>query len=166
MPVSTPKEDVSERKTTAKAERKTITNWGVFDKAGLVAQRVTCNGYLSSHPSDMTCHSNLLSTSESIQHHMLPEHGGGWFFFKLRHTDAKGKSTLWRDLEAGGVEIQHLYCPHCRKEVSMTPRDLNYHLGPHPGATRQNVNPSTLCMTLGYNHPETEDSFEDEEGFE
>jgi hypothetical protein len=95
---------------------------------------------------------------------MDPVHGGGWFYFKLRQTDAKGKNPIWRELEEAGVEIQQLYCPHCRHLVSMTPRDLQFHLRPHPGALRVNIYPQQLCMTLGYNNPEAlEGELEDEE---
>jgi len=145
----------------ASSERKTVTNWGVFDKAGLVPTRVTCNGYLGQHPADMSCHSNILVTSESIKRHMDPNHGGGWFFVRLRVTDAKGKNPIWRELQEGGVEIQHLYCPHCRTDVDMTPRAMMYHLQPHPGANRVNQYPQSLCMSLGYNQPEGEE-FQDE----
>lgn len=147
MAVSKPEE------TPVVSERKTVTNWSVFDKAGLVPTRITCNGYLGQHPSDMSCHSNLIPTSGAVKRHMAPEHGGGWFFFRLRSTDAKGKNPIWKELMEGGVEIQHLYCPHCRQEVPLTPRGLVQHLQPHAGANRVNVYPQTLCMTLGYNDP-------------
>jgi len=142
------------QETPVSSERKTVTNWGVFEKAGLVPTRITCNGYLGSHPAELSCHSNILLTSESIIHHLQPEHSGGWFFFRLRATDAKGKNPIWRELSEAGVEIQHLYCPHCRQNVSMTPRDIQKHLQPHPGANRVNITPQSLCMTLGYNNPE------------
>lgn len=143
------------------SERKTVTNWAVFDKAGLVPVRIKCDGYLGGHPSDLSCHSNILTTSESVQHHMKPEHGGGWFHFRLRSTDAKGKATIWRDLSQAGVEISHLYCPHCRREVEMTPREILFHLNPHPGANRVNIYPATLCMSLSYGMPQTEELVDD-----
>lgn len=142
----------------AGSERKTFTNWGVFDRASLVPTRITCNGYLGSHPSDMSCHSNILLSSESVKHHMDPVHGGGWFFFRLRATDnPKSKTSIWKELAEAEIEIQHLYCPHCRANVELTPRSILYHLQPHPGANRVNVYPQQLCMSLGYSRPEIEE---------
>lgn len=167
----------SERKTTSnptesttggagsetKPKRKTVTNWNVFEKTGVVPTRISCNGYLGSHPAELSCHSNLIPTSTAVLRHMNPEHSGGWFFFRLRQTDAKGKNPIWRELEEAGVEIQHIYCPHCRADVQMTPRALLYHMGPHPGANRVNTHPQTVCMTLGFNSPDQIEGMEDEE---
>jgi hypothetical protein len=152
--VSTPKEG---------SERKTFTNWSVFEKANLIPVRIKCDGYLGQHPADMSCHSNILNTVESVQHHMKVEHGGGWFHVRMKVADgkqAKG-ADIWRNLQAAGVEITHLYCPHCRSEVQMTPRQILYHLNAHPGANRVNAHPATLCMSLSYNSPETQEFSEE-----
>ena len=146
------------------SERKTVTNWKTFEKAGLVPSRITCNGYRGTHPADQSCHSNLVLTTDAVKCHMDPMHGGGWFFFRLRQTDAKGKNPIWRELEDAGVEIQDLWCPHCRSTVQMTPRDLQAHLKPHTGANRVNIYLSTLCMTLSYGNPEQLEG--EDEGYE
>jgi len=88
MSVSTPKEG---------SERKTFTNWSVFEKANLIPVRIKCDGYLGHHPADMSCHSNILNTAESVQHHMKQEHGGGWFHVRMKVADgkeAKGRGYL------------------------------------------------------------------------
>lgn len=139
-----------------KAARKTVTNWKVFEQAGLVPVRFKCDGYLSSHPNDMTCHTNLVMTAENVLRHMDPNHGGGWFHIKFRISDGK-VAPIWKELEEAGVEIQEFYCPHCRVLVPMTPRAIVKHLQPHAGATRINPYPQTLCMTLSTQKPEVDE---------
>jgi len=137
----------------ATPQRKTFTNWKLFEVGGFIPVRIRCDGYLGQHPSDLSCHGNLLPTSEAVIRHMDPAHSGGWFRFKFRISDGK-TSPIWSELEDAGVEIQHLYCPHCREEVKMTPRSIIHHLQAHAGANRVNLDPQVLCMTLGYNRPE------------
>lgn len=130
--------------------RKTVTNWRVFEEGGFVPVRIRCEGYMGSHPSDLSCHSNLLLTGSAVLSHMQPEHSGGWFKFKFRISDGK-VSPVWRELEEAGVEISDLYCSHCRTQVAMTPRNIVKHLQPHAGATRINPDPQSLCFSLTMN---------------
>ncbi len=131
-------------------ERKTLTDWSVFEKGGLVPVRIRCEGYMGSHPSDLSCHSNLLLTGEAVLNHMQPDHSGGWFKFKFRISDGK-VSPIWGKLADAGVEISDLYCSHCRTQVAMTPRNIIKHLQPHAGATRINPDPQSLCFSLTTN---------------
>lgn len=136
--------------------RKTTTNWRVFEEGRFVPVRWKCEGYLGSHPSDLSCHTNLKITGEDIQRHMNTDHGGGWFRVKFRLTDGK-PSPIWRELEEAGVELQDLYCPHCRQGVGMSPREIYKHLQPHAGANRVNMDPQVLAMTLSYQHAERDE---------
>ncbi len=104
----------------------------------------------------MTCHSKLVPTAENVERHIDPAHGGGWFRVRLRISDGK-KDPLWKGLGEKGIELQELYCPHCRAHVPLVPRQIIAHLQPHAGANRVNLEPQTLCMTLGYSHPDQED---------
>lgn len=137
-------------------KRKTLTNWRLFEEAGFIPVRVRCQGYLGSHPADLSCHSNLKIDGENVVRHMDPNHGGGWFHFKFRISDGK-VSPLWRELEDAGVEIQDFYCPHCRSAVGMSPRSIIKHLQPHAGANRINMEPQTLAMTLGFQRAESDE---------
>lgn len=137
-------------------KRKTVTNWRVFGEAGLVPVRIRCEGYLGSHPADLSCHSNLLLKGESVLAHMVPDHSGGWFKFKFRISDGK-ESPVWAELEEAGVEITDLYCSHCRQGVAMTPRAMIKHLQAHAGATRLNPDPQSLCMTLSFNRADLDE---------
>lgn len=150
-------ETVSKTKEASVPVRKTLTNWGVFRDAGLVPVRIRCEGYLGSHPADLSCHSNLLLTGSSVLSHMAPDHSGGWFKIKFRVSDGK-VSELWQELEDAGVEIADLYCSHCRQGVSMTPRAMIKHLQNHAGATRINPDPQTLCFALSFNRADLDES--------
>lgn len=136
--------------------RKTVTNWRVLEKAGFIPVRIKCDGYRSSHPADLSCHSNLTPSAENVLRHMDTSHGGGWFKIRFRLSDSK-TSPLWRALEDAGVELQEFYCPHCREIIPMTPRTIVYHLNPHPGANRVNLAPQTLCMSLGFQRSEQDE---------
>lgn len=140
-------------------KRKTQTNWRVLTEGGFIPVQVKCDGYLSSHPADQTCHTNIIPSAENVLRHADPAHGVGAFKIKFRISDSK-KSPLWRALEEAGVELQNFYCPHCRESVPMQPRRIIYHLNPHPGANRVNLNPQTLCMTLGFQR-EDRDEYSD-----
>lgn len=142
--------------TAVETKRKTLTNWRVFAEAGFLPTRFRCDGYLNSHPADLSCHSNMIPTVANVVSHIQPEHGGGWFRVKFRITDGK-EFPLWRDLEEAGVEIQHLYCPHCREAVPVSPRAMMRHLQPHAGANRVNLDPQTLCMTLSFNRADSDE---------
>ncbi len=148
-PATSRNEDASPTAVAAVPAKKTLTNWKVFEDANFHAIQVKCDGYASSHPADLSCHSNVLPTTEAILRHMDPNHSGGWFKVKFRISDGK-KSTLWAGLEEAGVELQHFYCPHCRVDVKVSPRDIVKHLQPHQGANRTALLPQTLCMTLGF----------------
>lgn len=150
-------EESVEKEVKKPRKRKTITNWSVFEEGGFIPIRIKCETYKGGQPSDQVCHTAFPPTAENVIRHMLPEHGIGSFRIKFRITDGK-KSTLWKELEEAGVEIQEFICPHCREEVSMTPRRIVYHLQNHPGATRVNFDPQVLAMSLGYQTPELEES--------
>lgn len=137
--------------------RKTLTNWGVFTDAGFIPAMVMCDGYRGNHPSDMTCHSKLHPSAENVQRHMDPAHGGGWFKMRLRISEGTA-SPMWAALQEAGVEIQELYCPHCRQDVPVVARRIIQHLQQHQGANRVNMLPQTLCFTLSYNRPDQEDT--------
>lgn len=136
------------------AESKTFTDWRLLEKAGFVPAQIKCEGYKGSHPSDLSCHSNLIPVAGNVVSHMNPKHGGGWFHVKFRLTDGK-KSPFWRELEDAGVELQELWCPHCREHVPLQPRRMMQHINAnHLGATRVNMHPQTLCMSLSFRRPE------------
>lgn len=147
--------EVDEQVEQVEKKRKTLTNWKVFQDAGLIPVRVKCEGYAGHHPADMSCHSCLIPDVQHVLAHMQPEHSGGWFRIKFRMSDGK-VSPLWKDLEEAGVEIQDFACPHCRAQVQMTPRAIIRHLQNHAGANRVNLDPQTLCLTLGFNRPDDE----------
>lgn len=139
----------------SKPKRKTITNWQVFEEAGFIPVRLRCDGYLGSHPAELSCHTNVVPSATNVLRHLAPEHGGGWFQIKFRISDKP--STFWKELEDAGVEMFHFFCPHCREEVPVSPRRIIYHLQQHPGANRVNLNPQTLCMTLSTERPEQDE---------
>lgn len=137
--------------------RKTTTNWRVFEDAGYIPVRIRCDGFKSTHPSDLSCHTNFAPSTENILRHMDPLHGGGWFRIKFRISDGK-KSPIWRELEEAGVELQDFHCPHCRADIAVSPRRILYHLQNHPGAIRVNLDPQVLCMELGYRRAEVDEN--------
>lgn len=127
---------------------KTVTNWRVLEEAGFIPATVKCEGYRGSHPSDLSCHTAFVPTLENVLRHADPAHGGGWFRIKFRISDTK-KSALWKGLEEAGVELKEFYCPHCEADVPLVPRRIIYHLNHHPGRNRVNLDPQVLCMSLG-----------------
>jgi hypothetical protein len=144
---------VSKTKETGAAapKRKTITNWRVFEEGGFVPVKIRCDGYLGSHPADLSCHTSFPPTAENVARHMDPAHGGGWFRIKFRISDKP--SLFWRSLEEAGVELADFYCPHCRENITVSPRRIEHHLKNHPGANRVNLDPQTLAMTLTTDRP-------------
>lgn len=131
--------------------QKTLTNWKNFAEAGLAPSRLKCESYLGSHPAELSCHTALVVSKDTILNHMDPEHGGGWFKMRFRSVeDGSPALKIWQDLDEAGVEIQHLYCPHCREtlDARVAPQEVVNHLRPHAGANRVNQEPQTLCMTL------------------
>lgn len=137
--------------------RKTATNWKVFEDNGFIPVKIRCEGYKNIHPADQSCHTSFIPNGENVIRHLQPIHGGGWFKFKFRISDGK-KSPIWKELEDAGVELQEFYCPHCRELVPVQPRRIIYHLQNHPGATRVNQEPQTLCMELGYQREELDEN--------
>lgn len=153
------KEKSQEVEAPKESKRKTITNWRVLEQGGFIPARMKCEAYRAPYPADQSCHTNINPTIKDVLRHMDPNHGGGWFKLRLRISDSK-EHPLWRELENAGVEIQEFWCPHCRKDVSMTPRQIQYHLQNHPGALRNNFEPQTLCMWLTFNRPDEAESEE------
>lgn len=146
-------------KTEEKQETKskTLTNWRVLEEAGFLPATVKCEGYRGSHPSDLSCHTAFVPTIENVLRHADPQHGGGWFRIKFRVSDSK-KSPLWKGLEEAGIELKEFYCPHCEADVPLTPRRIIYHLNPHPGRNRVNLDPQVLCMSLGPDRSDMDDN--------
>jgi hypothetical protein len=140
----------------ATEKSKTFTNWRLLEDMNLLPVRVTCMGYKNTHPSDLSCHTNIVPNGANLEAHTQPEHGGGWFHVKFRVSDGK-KSPMWRELEERGLEIQELFCPHCREQVPLQARRILAHLNNHPGATRVNLFPQTLCLSLGKQKPDSEE---------
>lgn len=141
--------------------RKTLTNWRVLEEGKFIPIRIRCEGYLGTHPADMHCHSNIRITVKDLLRHMEGEGGDhmGNFKVKFRITDGD-PPAIWRELEEAGIELQGkgFYCPHCREVVDLVPRRLIYHLQNHPGANRVNLEPQTLCMTLGFGKPDIDEN--------
>lgn len=135
---------------------KTLTNWRALEEGGFIPARVRCEGYKGSHPSDLSCHTSIVPTIDNVLRHADPQHGGGWFRIKFRVSDTK-KAALWRELEQAGVELKEFYCPHCEADVPLTARRIMYHLNPHPGRNRVNLDPQVLCMSLGPDPGNVED---------
>lgn len=135
-------------KTEEKSQSKTHTNWRLFEEFGFIPVSIKCDGYKSNHPSDLSCHTNIVPSAENVVRHSNPEHGGGWFKVRFKVSDTK-KSTLWKGLEDAGVELREFYCPHCGEQVPVEGRRILFHLNYHPGRNRVNLLPQTLCMSLG-----------------
>lgn len=135
---------------------KTFTNWRILEDGGFVPVMLKCDGYKGSHPADLSCHTNLPVTAQTVVSHMNPDHSGGWFKIKFRLTEGK-KSTFWRELEEAGVELQELFCLHCREQIDLMPRRIIQHLNAHNGANRINMEPQTLGLTLSFQKPELEE---------
>lgn len=144
-------------KTEEKDKSKTLTNWRMFEEAGFIPAQIRCEGYKGGQPADLSCHTAFVPTIENVLRHADPQHGGGWFKVKFRISDSK-KHPLWRELEEAGVEMKEFYCPHCDQDVPLTPRRVIYHLNGHPGRNRVNLNPQTLCMSLGPDPGDQEDT--------
>jgi hypothetical protein len=133
-----------------KSHKDDLTDWSVFDEIGLVPH-FKCDGYLGSHPADLSCHSKLLTDIHILLRHIDPQHGGGWFRVRFRKTDSNKPIAIWKEMAEQGVELRDFYCPHCRTQLhadKISSAELKYHLNPHPGANRVNLEPQTLCMTL------------------
>ena len=123
------------------------SDWDVFSQMGLFPAQFKCDGYKSSHPTDMSCHSAFSPTAENVLRHMAPEHGLGVFQVRFRISDSK-KSPIWEELKKANVLIREFWCPHCRSSVEFSPRTILFHLKNHPGATRTNLFPQVICMQL------------------
>lgn len=132
---------------------KSTTNWKIFEEGRFIPVQWKCEGYQNFHPADLSCHSNMKITPEDILRHMDPAHGGGWFRVKFRISDSK-VSPIWSALSEACVELNDFYCTHCRSNVPLTPREIVKHLQPHAGATRINMFPQTLAMTLSLHRAE------------
>lgn len=148
--------------TPVERVRKTQTDWSVFEDLRIAPGRVKCDGYLSHHPADISCHANILPTAKDLIRHF---HGGrdqgeGWLKIKFRRTDSDTPHKLWKELEDAGVEIHQLHCPHCRQNVPLVGREIMYHLQNHPGANRVNLDPQVLCFTLGIGMPQPDGGFD------
>lgn len=150
--------ETKEKSNEGKEKRKTITNWRVLEDAGFYPIQLKCEGYKGSHPSDLSCHTSLVPNVQSILGHMNPNHGGGWFHMKFRISDGEHENQkIWRGLEDARVELQELWCPHCRENVPLQPRRIEQHLKAHAGAIRVNIFPQTLCMTLSKERPDLDE---------
>lgn len=140
-----------------KVESGSITDWEILEKAQLVPIRVECQDYRPIHPSDTSCHSNLLLKGEAIKRHMDPEHGaGGGFKFHLRQREG-AKNPIWKELKAEKVELHDFRCDVCDEILPLVGRRILKHLQPHSGKSRSVRAGGAFWMTLKMDLPDREE---------
>jgi hypothetical protein len=125
--------------------RRTVTDWSVFEKAGLWPLRIRHDNWSGDQPAELVCHTTLQPTAEAVLAHCRPEHGLPYFRIRLGISDSK-VSPLWRALQDAGLEIKQIVCPHCGETLPLRARSLRQHLVNHPGRIRINMDPQVLCF--------------------
>jgi hypothetical protein len=140
-----------EKISSVKADEKCLTNWAIFDKAGLVPSEIVCQGYFPVHRSDIACHSRLPLQAGNIESHVLAEHGGG-FRFTLRKSDGKGWSG-WKEFAEKKLELHDFRCDICDKEMPMNVRAILKHMEPHSGKSRRPQPGGKYMLTFSFDRP-------------
>ncbi len=115
-------------------EKKSITNWRAFEKAGLAPAWLICQSYAPIHNYDQSCHTKIKFTPQAILAHLGNDHGGG-FRMKLKATQKPWSG--WAELEAAGLEASDLRCEVCDKVLPFHPNLIRPHMRPHAGKIRR-----------------------------
>lgn len=153
--------------TSPIAVSEVMTDWSVFEKAGLVPDNIECVAYKPFHRQDMSCHTRLTLEAKNLAAHADPAHGSdGGFCIRLRRARQNEKPELlnfWKDVKALGLEMVDFRCDHCDKEVRMHPKSLLAEFKPHRGKSRSSVMRGFFNMTLSIGMPApTEDEFDEQ----
>jgi hypothetical protein len=125
--------------------RKSETNWRAFEKAGLMPAQVVCNAYRPYHRVDMSCHTRLKFSPDTLVAHLNADHGGG-FTFTLKETNRPWPG--WSDYEAAGLEAWDLRCDVCDKVIPFHPNHIRQHLKPHAGKSRRALSGGAFNITI------------------
>ena len=162
---TSPVDSIDQRSTSEVSE--VLTDWSVFEKAGLVPDEIQCVAYKPHHPQDMSCHTKLTLFAKNLVAHANPEHGSdGGFTIRLRRARVNDKPELlnfWRDVREAGLEIVDFRCDHCKKEVRLHPKSILAEFKPHKGTSRSSVMRGFFNFTLSVGMPAAqEDDFDEQ----
>ena len=148
-------------KTPEPVKSKTYTNWKAFNQARLVPTILTCSAYKPVHLADMSCHTKLLITGESVQKHIEHDHSGG-FIVQVKTSDGK-LSNFWQELEDLGLEAHDFRCDICNKILRFHASSIIPHMKAHGGKTRRVLPGGLFAFTISAGRPEQALDDEDED---
>ena len=139
---------MSKPAAVADTSRESVTNWNLFEKLRLFPTRLECRGYKPLHPYDSSCHSKLRLRADSVLRHTEAQHGGG-FRIGLKYIPEGAKPwSGWGDLRMLGMEIRHIRCAGCLKDIQMTPQDIQFHMSRHIDANKRSWDAKTFEFTV------------------
>jgi hypothetical protein len=134
-----------------------VTNWEAFNLAQVIPTTITCQDYQEYHAVDQSCHSRLKLDADAVIRHMDPDHSpGAGFQFILRRSDSKTWPG-WDKLKDAGVEIHHIQCTVCHKDIALNPRTILKHMQSHSGRFRKSEDLKSFDMVLRTSPPEPGD---------
>ncbi len=150
-------------KTSKSDERKTTTNWRIFESLGVSIKEFTCWSYPRPRVHDSSCKTRMhvydvkakRAKPENIIRHIDGDHGGG---FKCELSLDGPASPLWRALEDSGVECAEFRCGVCHKVLILNALNIKNHFRVHLSGNRRNVKGGQFWLTLSTDHlPEQTD---------
>jgi hypothetical protein len=128
---------------------KSLTNWLAFVKAKLYPKEIICLGYHPVHPRDMSCHTRLPRSVDTMLAH-IPEHLGG---FKITLKESDKEWPGWAKLAESGVELQDFRCDVCDEIIPLSTQRILSHMKAHSGKTRRVRSGGEYLLTLGFKTP-------------
>lgn len=143
--------------------RSTITDWSVFEQAGVGLRYVQCDAKGPLHPYDNSCHTTIQPRADAMLPHVKAHDGGFFISFKENYgrgqTDIPvGKWNGWKEFEKLGLEIADFRCAVCGHPVKLAARYIQAHNKTHADGNRRNRAGGDYYITLNFNSPE---DFED-----
>lgn len=134
-----------------------LTNWHAFIKARLVPAEIICNAYKPVFGVDMSCHTRLPRSVETMLTH-IPEHGGG-FTIKLKESEKEWPG--WVKLAESKIELQDFRCDVCDEVLPLASQRILSHMKSHAGKTRRVRQGGEFNITIGTQRPISADDTDD-----
>lgn len=137
---------------------KALTNWLAFVKARLHPKEILCLGYHPVHARDLSCHTRLPRSADTMFNH-IPEHGGG---FKLTLKESEKEWNGWAKFAESGVELQDFRCDVCDEVIPLSTQRILSHMKAHSGKTRRVRPGGEFLLTIGFARPLAADDDDDD----
>ena len=116
----------------ASPPRRTITNWMSFVKAQVAPRKVRLWAYPEFHGRKEDTHARIVPTADTIIAKVADRASRGENTgFQIQLGQARQGWPGWAKIQDAGIEIQHIICEVCGKEVPIHPTHILRHLKPH-----------------------------------